>query len=122
MGYFYFSGFELLANELKDKQVRILVGKQIDPKAIPQIISMQQKTGKAVEFDAFQPRTLYSSRSEKKSDYFEGFTRLFNETQVFDDLKSQDAYKIFEEKIIDGSLQIKFTDSAQHGKIYLVHN
>lgn len=122
VGYFYFSGFELLADDLKDKQVRILVGKQIDPKAVPNIISMQQKTGKPIDFDRFQPQNIYSSRSEQKADYFEGFTRLFNETQAFDDPKSQEAYKIFEEKIINGSLQIKLTDSDQHGKIYLVHN
>lgn len=69
VGYFYFSGFELLANELKDKEIRILVGKQIDPKAVPGIITMQQKTGKPVGFDRYQPRNLYSSRSEQKTDY-----------------------------------------------------
>lgn len=122
VGYFYFSGFELLAKELKDKKVRILVGKQIDPDAVPKIIAMQQKTGKSVDFDRFQPQDTYSSRSEQKSDYFKGFTRLFNETQVFDDPKSQEAYKIFEQKIIDGTLQIKLTNTDEHGKIYLVHN
>ena len=122
VGYFYFSGFELLANELKNKKVRILVGKQIDPNAVPKIIAMQQKTGKSIDFDRFQPQDTYSSRSEQKGDYFKGFTRLFNETQVFDDPKSQEAYKIFEQKIIDGTLQIKLTNTDEHGKIYLVHN
>lgn len=122
VGYFYFSGFELLAKELRDKKVRILVGKQIDPDAVPKIIAMQQKTEKSVDFDRFQPQDTYSSRSEQKSDYFKGFTRLFNETQVFDDPKSQEAYKIFEQKIIDGTLQIKLTNTDEHGKIYLVHN
>jgi ERCC4-related helicase/HKD family nuclease len=122
VGYFYFSGFELLANEFKNKKVRILVGKQIDPNAVPKIIAMQQKTGKSVDFDRFQPQDTYSSRSEQKGDYFKGFTRLFNETQVFDNPKSQEAYKIFEQKIIDGTLQIKLTNTDEHGKIYLVHN
>jgi HKD family nuclease len=61
VGYFYFSGFELLAKELKDKKVRILVGKQIDPNAVPKIIAMQQKTGKSVDFDRLQPQDTYSS-------------------------------------------------------------
>jgi len=122
VGYFYFSGFELLANELKNKKVRILVGKQIDPNAVPKIIAMQQKTGKSVGFDRFQSQDTYSSRSEQKDDYYKGFTRLFNETQVFDDPKSQEAYKIFEQKIIDGTLQIKLTNTDEHGKMYLVHN
>lgn len=122
VGYFYFSGFELLAEELKDKKVRILVGKQIDPNAVPKIIAMQQKTGKPVDLDRFQPQESHSSRSAQKADYFEGFTRLFNETSVFDEPRSQDAYKIFEQKIIDGSLEIKLTNTDEHGKMYLVHN
>ena len=32
--FFYFSGFNALANELKDKKIRILVGNTIDPSAI----------------------------------------------------------------------------------------
>ena len=69
VGYFYFSGFELLANDLKDKQVRILVGKQIDPNAVPKIVAMQQKSGKSIDFERFQPQEDYSSRSEQKADY-----------------------------------------------------
>ncbi len=122
VGYFYFSGFELLAEHLKDKQVRILVGKQIDPKAVPNIISMQQKTGKPVDLERFQSWDTFISRTEQKSKYFEGFSKLFNESQVFDSPESQQAYKIFEEKIIDGSLQIKLTNSDEHGKMYLVYN
>ena len=32
--FFYFSGFNALAEELKDKKIRILVGNTIDPSAI----------------------------------------------------------------------------------------
>ena len=122
VGYFYFSGFELLAKQLKDKKIRILVGKQIDPSAVPNIIAMQQKTGKPVDLERFQSWDTYISRTEQKSKYFEGFAKLFNETQVFDDPESQEAYKIFEEKIIDGTLQIKLTNSDEHGKMYLLYN
>jgi superfamily II DNA or RNA helicase/HKD family nuclease len=122
VGYFYFSGFELLAQYLKDKQVRILVGKQIDPNAVPSIVTMQQKTGKPVDLERFQSWDTFSSRTEQKSKYFEGFSKLFNESEVFDTPESQDAYKIFEEKIIDGSLQIKITHNEEHGKLYLIHN
>ena len=122
VGYFYFSGFELLAKHLKDKQVRILVGKQIDPNAVPNIISMQQKTGKPVDLERFQSWETFVSRTEQKSKYFEGFSKLFNESQVFDSPESQEAYKIFEQKIINGSLQIKLTNNDDHSKLYLVYN
>ena len=32
--FFYFSGFNALAEELKDKKIRILVGNTIDPNAV----------------------------------------------------------------------------------------
>jgi HKD family nuclease len=38
VGYFFFSGFNLLSNLLKDKKIRILVGKEIDPNCIPDIV------------------------------------------------------------------------------------
>ena len=122
VGYFYFSGFELLATHFKNKRVRILVGKQIDPKAVPNIISMQQKTGKPVDLERFQSWDTFISRTEQKAKYFEGFSKLFNESEVFDSPESQQAYKIFEQKIIDGSLEIKLTNTDEHGKMYLVHN
>ena len=35
--FFYFSGFNALAEELKDKKIRILVGNTIDPTAIGEL-------------------------------------------------------------------------------------
>ena len=35
--FFYFSGFNALADELKDKKIRILVGNTIDPLAIEEL-------------------------------------------------------------------------------------
>ena len=35
--FFYFSGFNALADELKDKKIRILVGNTIDPYAIAEL-------------------------------------------------------------------------------------
>lgn len=37
--FFYFSGFNALADELKDKKIRILVGNTIDPEAICELCS-----------------------------------------------------------------------------------
>jgi len=122
VGYFYFSGFELLAEQLKDKKIRVLVGKQIDPNTVPQIVAAQQKIGKPVDLDRYQPRESFSARTEQKTSYLDGFARLFNETQAFDNPESQHAYKIFEQKIIDGTLEIKLTNTDEHGKMYLVHN
>ena len=41
--YFYFSGFSTLLDELKDKKIRILVGKAIDPERIKELIMAQKQ-------------------------------------------------------------------------------
>ena len=46
VGYFYFSGFQLLAEQLKGKKIRILVGMEIDPECIPEIVKNSREKGK----------------------------------------------------------------------------
>ncbi len=122
VAFFYFSGWKLLANELKDKKIRILVGKYIDPDAIPDLLRRIKQEGEEVDLDPFRPRAKEGSRTETKKAYMNSFTRLFNETRLFDDEDSQDTYEILEKKVEDGSLEIKKTSSDQHGKLYILHN
>jgi len=51
-GYFYFSGFSMLAEELKDKHIRILVGRSIEPAAID-ALSAVIKAKSDISFDNF---------------------------------------------------------------------
>ncbi|MBU0570222.1 hypothetical protein KKB40_05635, partial [Patescibacteria group bacterium] len=53
VGYFYFSGFQALVKELKDKKLRILVGLEVDPDLVPQI-SQYAKEGDE-DLTRFQP-------------------------------------------------------------------
>jgi len=41
---------------------------------------------------------------------------------LLDEGDDQDAYRIFEDKSADGSLEIKLTETQEHGKLYIVHN
>ena len=67
--YFYFSGFSSLADELKDKKMRILVGKAIDPAAIDDLNSAM-KIDPNVGLDTFQSRNHLSlTRTQKKNQY-----------------------------------------------------
>ncbi len=117
VGYFYFSGFRDLHNELKDKQIRILVGMDIDKKIIDKVSTL-----KDLNFDLHTTETRIASRSGAKDDYIENFSRIFNDTDFFDNDESQSAFEIFLEKIKDGSLQIKKTAQANHSKFYILHN
>lgn len=122
VAFFYFSGWQLLAKHLKDKQVRILVGKYIDPGAVPELLAKIKQEGKNVDLDPFQPRKTISSRTVKKQTYINSFLRLSNESSLLDDSDDQEAYKILEDKIADGSLEIKLTSTQEHGKMYILHN
>jgi superfamily II DNA or RNA helicase len=117
VGYFYLSGFRDLHNELKDKQIRILVGMDIDKKIIDKVSTL-----KDLNLDSYTTDTKTSSRSIAKDDYIENFSRIFNDTDFFDNDESQKAFEIFLDKIKDGSLQIKKTAEANHSKFYILHN
>lgn len=122
VAFFYFSGWKLLVQHLKNKRVRILVGKYIDPDAIPKLLSFIKQEGEDVDLERFQPQYPISSRTVKKQMYMKGFTRLANESALFDDSEVQDAYKILESKVADGTLEIKLTNRQEHGKMYILHN
>lgn len=122
VGFFYFSGWKLLAPHLKDKKIRILVGKYIDPNAIPDLLSRIKQEGENVDLEPYQPRQRIPSRIGKRDNYISSFTRLGNESSIFDDEESQEAFKLLEEKIENGSLEIKLTENQEHGKMYILHN
>lgn len=121
VAFFYFSGWNLIAEHLKDKKVRILVGKYIDPAAIPDLLSQIKQEGNNVDLGGYVPRKTISTRSEKKQIYIQGLTQLANESSLLDDREVQDSYKILVDKITDGSLEIKITNKPHHGKMYIIH-
>ncbi len=122
VAFFYFSGWRLLAEHLKDKKIRILVGKYIDPEAVPELLSKIKQEGLDVDLEPFQSRKTIPSRVAKKQAYVKSFTRLSNESALLDDSDVQDAYKILEDKIADGTLEIKLTGNPEHGKMYIIHS
>lgn len=122
VAFFYFSGWRLLATYLKDKKIRILVGKYIDPEAVPELLSKIKQEGTDIDLEPFQPRKTITSRVAKKQTYVNGFTRLSNESSLFDESDAQEAYRLLESKITDGSLEIKLTSRQEHGKMFVLHN
>lgn len=116
VGYFYFSGFQDLHNELKDKKIRILVGMDMDKEVINHISAI-----KSAEFDPYTKPTSISSRSTVRRDYINELARVFNDSDIFDNEQNQTAFDIFLEKIKDGSLEIRKTFEPNHSKNYILH-
>lgn len=123
--FFYFSGFNALAEELKDKKIRILVGNTIDPDAIEDLC-------RAVKEDSNETLETYGIRrynslnnSQKKISYIDSFVDMFNKSFLadeFDSTDSQNVFKMFFEKIKEGTLEIRLTAQQNHSKAYVLTN
>ena len=86
-GYFYFSGFEEIYKNIKDKELKILVGLNIET----------ELSNKICEYDCIQNTGI--TRSQIKDYYNKSLISLFNDTDYFDTPERQAAFRIFLEKI-----------------------
>lgn len=110
VGYFYFSGFEEIYNNLENKNLRILIGLDVE----------KDIYNKIREFEIIDG--INQSRGEVKSRFNNSLIQIFNDTDFFDNEKKQHAFRVFIEKIKDGSLEIRKTLNPNHAKLYLFEN
>ena len=108
VGYFYFSGIEEIYKNISDKVLRILVGLDMDSE-------LQNKT---IEID-FIAKKQKTSIKDIREGVFKPFVDFFNETDFFESKKSQEAFKIYYEKIKNGTLEIRKTKEPCHAKMYI---
>jgi len=120
VAFFYFNGFELLAKELLDKRIRLLIGMEIDPNFIPEIVKAS-KDG-AVDVSLYQIRPATKSALKIKENYIKSIIGLINDSDIFDESTIVDSLELFMNKIADGSLEIRKRQSVDHSKYYIAHN
>jgi len=120
VGFFFFSGFEMLAKELKDKKVRILVGLELDPDLVPMITQLSKE--EEVDLTTFQPRMKTKSRTALRDNYVDALIGFINDSDIFDRESSNEVFDIFLRKIQDGTLEIRKTLKNNHSKFYMLHN
>jgi superfamily II DNA or RNA helicase/HKD family nuclease len=119
--FFYFSGFDLIAEKLKDKKIRILVGTSVEPGAVEELLAAQQQDP-SIDLAPYTRRTPLSGRTERKQEYTDSFVGLFNKSSLYDQTSNQKSYEIFEKKLKDGSLEVKLTNAKNHAKTYILKN
>ena len=108
VGYFYFSGLQEIYKHIEEKPMRILVGMDMEH-------DLLQRTK---EFDFFAQNTT-SSREQKKQGFYEQLVHLFNESDYFENDDQAEAFRIYYQKIKDGSLEIRKTKDPCHAKMYI---
>jgi len=108
VGYFYFSGIQEIRDHIADKKIRILVGMEMEKE-------LQNAT---VDLD-FHYRKRQSSIQKIREDYLLEFSNLFNNSDFFEDKEQQELFKIYFNKIKDGTLEIRKTKEPCHAKMYI---
>ena len=108
VGYFYFSGIEEIYENIHDKNMRILVGLEMETE-------LQNQTYKLNTFYKKQK----SSRQDIRFANYENIVNLFSKTDYFESKKKQEAFKIYFEKIKHGTLEIRKTKEPSHAKMYI---
>lgn len=107
VGYFYYSGYSQLSEKLQDKQIRILVGLDID-------LHISKRISEVENF-----RKGFVSRNLVKEEYYAQFIMLFNDSDLLDSADKLEQFKMFYGKILDGTLEIRKTLEPCHSKMYL---
>jgi len=107
VGYFFFSGFEEIFEGIKEKNIKILVGMDIERDFMNRIKEYELLTD------------IEGSRETKRENYYKTLVEFFNETDYFDTARKQEAFRIYLEKIRNGTLQIRKTEKPNHAKVYL---
>jgi superfamily II DNA or RNA helicase len=120
VGYFYFSGFQMLSEKLKDKKIRILVGKELDPECIPEIVKYSREQD--VGLDKYGLRRPSNSQLQMRQNYIDALVGFVNDSDTFDNPQSEKTFEMFIQKITDGTLEIRKTIEDYHGKFYVIKN
>lgn len=107
VGYFYFSGFQEIYEQLRDKHLRILVGLDIE----------RSLANGIREIDDYSQKT--QTRVQTRDEYYQGLVDIFNNTDFFDTERQIEAFKLFCDKISNGTLEIRKTQDPNHAKLYL---
>jgi len=107
VGYFYFSGFEEIYKNVTDKEIKILVGLEIE----------KDLANKIREFEVIDGSRI--PRGKIRDNYYKSLVELFNDTEYFDSKEKQDTFRLFLEKIRNGTLEIRKTEHPNHAKLYI---
>ena len=110
VGFFYFSGFQEIYKNIADKEIKFLVGLEVETDLVNRIR----------EFEIIQEAN--NPRGKVRENYYKSLVTLFNDTDFFDSAEKQEAFRLFLKKIKDGSLEIKKTFHPNHAKLYIFEN
>lgn len=108
VGYFYFSGFSEIYEYYKDKNLKILVGLDVEKG----LDNLYKET-----YNIF--KTEDKSKISIREDFYKKLKDFINNTNYYDLSKMQKAFEVFLKKIKNGTLEIRKTKQSTHSKMYI---
>src|SRR3989338_547769 len=114
VGYFYFSGFYLLKDQLKDKLVKLLIGMDIE----------RELGGALKEYAVMREdaQSLPSSNQTLRDNMYASFVDAALYTDFIDTPEKEEAFRMFLKKLSDNTLEIRKTKESNHAKLYIFEN
>ncbi|MBO4440647.1 hypothetical protein J5834_00840 [bacterium] len=109
VGYFFFSGFCEIHEQLKDKPLRILIGMDAEVDLHNCIC----------EYTTISKGDRREQKLAVRTRYFEKLQKIINKSDVLDEKRFKDSYETFLKKLDDGTLEIRKTKDPNHAKMYL---
>lgn len=110
VGYFFFSGFCEIYKELKNKPLRILIGMDAEVDLNNCIKEYVTELGNKNNKD---------SKLTIRNKYFDNLKKIISKADLLDSAEFESSYKVFIEKLENGTLEVRKTKDPNHAKMYL---
>ncbi len=112
VGYFYFSGFCEIYKDLQDKPLRILIGMDAEVDLNNCIVEWTAILG---------DKKNIVSKQTIRNKYFESLKKCINTADILDSVEFEKSYRLFIQKLENGTLEVRKTKEPNHAKMYLFH-
>lgn len=110
VGFFYFSGFKQIYKEIGNLPLRILVGMDAD-------VDVSNRMREFYTY--FGEENPPESKLTIKNKWFDEVVNVVCKADALDNQDTQEAFRIFKDKLLDGSLEVRKTLEPNHAKMYL---
>jgi SNF2 family DNA or RNA helicase len=110
VGFFYFSGFTRIYNEMGERHARILVGMEAD-------VDVHNAIWETAALDGGQ--TGGQSNLKIRQRYYETLKNLIGRADSLDTRENEKAFRFFIEKLKSGTLEVRKTKTPNHAKMYI---
>ena len=120
VGYFFFSGFCEICEDLLDKPLRILVGMDADVDARNRIMEYATTSDEDTNGNS-NSNSNSNSKSKIRDAFFENEKNIICKSDVLDTADFEKSYHVFLRKLRNGTLEVRKTSEPNHAKMYLFH-